>query len=37
MAVSATFTVVQGPVTNIGWMFREDVYMAVRSLGPTPM
>ena len=39
VAVSATFTVVQGPMTNIGWMFREDIFMAVCScmvIAPEP-
>ena len=34
MAVAATFTVVQGPVAGIGWMFREKTYGSVRKLDP---
>jgi hypothetical protein len=40
VAISATFTVLQGQVSNLGWMFREDTYLdastpAVRVLGCT--
>ena len=34
MAVAATFTVVQGPVAGIGWMFREQIYGPVRRVDP---
>ena len=30
VSVSATFTVMSGKVTTLGWMFREDIYAAVR-------
>ena len=30
VSVAATFTVLQGQVTTLGWMFREDLYAPVR-------
>ena len=32
MSVSGTFTVLQGAVTTLGWMFREDIYAQVRPM-----
>ncbi len=35
VSVSASFTVLSGQVTTLGWMFREDIYASVR-LTPCP-
>jgi len=34
VSVAATFTVLSGQVSTLGWMFREDIYTAVRP-GPS--
>ena len=37
VSVAATFTVLSGQVSSLGWMFREDVYTAVRALDPATL
>jgi hypothetical protein len=31
VSIAATFTVIQGPVSKVGWMFRENIFPSVRS------